>query len=257
VDLVNGCRVLVNGDPDLLAEVQPVAHNDGEPDWMDDAVRKAIPDFVMSQPWLPTACAVAAKASRRRAWTYAIARYKLSLEQFGIHHIDTDPRYGNYHPVSAHPDDHVRFSHAILAAFGAVEDLGLNVPAGAGRPSRIDGAWNPEVLADLESRLRDARIEPSETFVWTVRRPARRIERRRPFPVGPSPTWAGGPVRDRHVKVTDAIGYSDFLRDRVAAHGATPMTRSLSPYDFMNVQRLARFLLLTSIGFRVWEMPPA
>jgi hypothetical protein len=252
LDLINGCRQLVNGNPDVFGPLHPVVSNDDEPEWMDDAERASLPERLMSQSWLPTACAVAAKASRRRRWMYAVAKYKFSIELYGVHHMDMQPSYHLFHRVSAHPDDHVLFSHAILSAFGAIEDMGLNVPAGPGRPSRIGGVWNPDVLADLEDRLRRQGIDPAEELLWTVRGPARRIERRRPLPAGTSPSWAGGPVRDRKVAVVDAIAYSDFLRDCVAAHGAKPLTRSLSPYDVVNVQHVARFLLLASLGFRVW-----
>lgn len=151
VDLINGSRVLINGDPDVLAPVHPVAHNEGQPFWMTEAERAAIPDFLISQSWLPTACAVAAKASRRRQWTYAVASYQFSMELFSVHGRDLDPSYPSRFGVSRHPSDHVMFSHAILAAFVAIEHLGLGVPAGPGKPSRIGGAWNPIVLADLRS----------------------------------------------------------------------------------------------------------
>jgi hypothetical protein len=198
---------------------------------------------------------MAAKAARRASWTYAIASYKFSMGLFTVHHRDMDPAYPNYHGVSRHPDDHVLLSHSILAAFDAIEGLGLAVPAGPGRPSRHGLDWNPEVLADLESRLRRAGIDPTETILWTVRGPARRIERRRPLPVGTTLPWSRGGVRDRRLTIPDAIGYCDFIRDKAAAHNPGDLTRSLTPYDVVNVQDVARYLLLTTMDFRVWEPP--
>lgn len=253
LDLINGSRQLMNGYPDLFP-IHLIAHNEAEPDWMDKDERARLRDEQgMSQSGLPTACAIAARASRRRSWSYAIAKYAFSVGLYSVHPIDMQPSSRVSHPVSSYPSDHVLLSHAILAAFGAIEDLGLAVPAGHGRPSRIGGAWNPEVLADLEARLRQSRIDPHERVVWSVRGPARRIERRRPVPPGEGLSWTGGAVRDRTLTVADAIGYADFLRDRVAAHGVRDLTRSLSPYDAVNVQHLSRFLLLASLGFRVWE----
>jgi hypothetical protein len=112
LDLINGCRQLVNGNPDLVP-IHPIAYNDEEPEWMDDAERPSLAERLMSQEWLPTACAVAAKASRRRRCVYAIAKYKFSLELYSVHHMDLQPSYHISHTVSAHPDDHVLFSHAI------------------------------------------------------------------------------------------------------------------------------------------------
>lgn len=252
VDLIDGCRLLINGNPDVFGQIQHVAYNETEPEWLEQEERATLDQQLMSQAWLPTACAVAAKASRRREWTYAVAKYKFSLGLFSVHYMDMHPNYRIAHPVSRHPDDHVLFSHAVLSAYGVVEELGLGVPAGPGRPSRIKGAWNPVVLADLEARVRKQGIDPGETVLWSVRGPARRIERRRPIPTGTNLSWTSGPVRDRRIPVTDAIAYSDFLRDRVAAHTTKDLARSLSPYDVVNVQQVARFVLLSSLGFRVW-----
>jgi hypothetical protein len=47
-------------------------------------------------------------------------------------------------------------------------------------------------------------------------------------------------VRDGHVAMIDAIAHADWLRDKVAAHAAKGLTPSLSPYDVVNVQHLAR-----------------
>ncbi len=152
--------------------------------------------------------------------------------------MDMHPSYRTYHGVSRHPDDHVLLAHALVAAFDAIEELGLSVPAGHERPSRVGGAWNPVVLADLEGRLRRERIDPVETILWSVRGPVRRIERQRPLPAGASPRWVGGSVRDRRLPVADAIGYSDYLRDRVAAHSTKALTRSLTPYDVVTCRGL-------------------
>ncbi len=253
VDLINGSRVLMNGDPDLWA-FYPIAYNEAEPAWMEPAARTALgEEQLLSQSGIPTACAIAARASRRRRWAHAVARYKFSLGLFSVHHMDMHPNYRTYHGVSRHPDDHVLLAQTLVAAFAVVEDLGLAVPAGPGRPSRLGGVWNPVVLRDLEQRLAAQHVDPADTVLWLVRGPSRRIERRRPLPNGTPASWTGGSVRDRRLPVVDAIAHADYLRDRVAAHGARDVTRSLTPYDVVNVQALARFLLLTSLGFRVWE----
>ncbi len=253
VDLINGSRVLMNGNPDVWP-FQPIAYNDAEPAWMEPQARANLAaEQFMSQPGIPSACAIAATASRRRQWTYAVARYKFSLGLYSVHHMDMHPDYRTYHGVSQHPDDHVLLAHTLVAAFGVIEDLGLGVPAGPGRPSRLGGEWNPVVLRDLVRRLTARRVDPAATVLWLVRGPVRRIERRRPLPSGELAAWARDTVRDRRLPVVDAIAHADYLRDRVAAHGARDVTRSLTPYDVVNVQSLARFLLLTSLGFKVWE----
>lgn len=253
VDVINGSRVLMNGDPDVWA-FQPIAYNETQPAWMEPSARKALVDeHLLAQPGIPTACAIAAKASRRRQWSYAVARYKFSLALYSVHRMDMHPNYRTHHGVSRHPDDHILLAQTLVAAFGVIEDLGLGVPAGHTRPSRIGGEWNPVVLSDLTTRLTLQGANPSETVLWLVRGPDRRIEKRRPLPAGEMAVWSRDKVRDRRLSLVDAIAHADYLRDRVAAHGARDMTRSLTPYDVVNVQSLARFLLLTSLGFRVWE----
>jgi len=143
------------------------------------------------------------------------------------------------------------FSHAIVSAYSAIEDLGLEVRASQKKPSRINGEWNPLVREDLESRLEKANIDLKETILWTIRGPMRNIERKRGIPILEKAPWARGPVRDAEIKIIDAIAYSDWLRDCVASHGVKALTKVLSPYDVVNVQHLTRRLLLETI--RYWQ----
>lgn len=254
VDLIDSCRLVISGDPDIVDSTQ-TAFNATQPDWMAPEELSYLAEHQFHETsHLPLACALAARVSTRRRWIYAVAKYKFSVGLFGIHHMDMQPNYGTYHPISSHVDDHVRFCHAIMAAHGVLEDLGLDVPAGPGRPSRTaQGTWNPEVKAVLDDRLRSAGVNAQDSILWTVRGPARRIERARPLPIGTRPTWDWGPIRDIQIAIPDAISYSSFLRDRVAAHNVKRLTSSLSPYDVVNVQHLARFLFLASLDYRVWE----
>ena len=135
-----------------------------------------------------------------------------------------------------------------------MEDLGLNLRASAKNPSRIDGQWNPTVKSDLEARLRASGVVLDEKLLWTVRGPRRRIEKKRPFPDGEAAPWASQLVRDSDIPIVDAIAYAEWLRSAVAAHGVKDLTPSLSPYDVINVQHVARRLLLETLGFwRWWE----
>lgn len=252
LDLIHGCHQLVRGDPNLF-DIHLIAHNAKEPDWMELEQRRELVDNTYSTVDLPLACAVAAKASRRRHWVYAVAKYKFSLWLYSVHHMDMEPHFMPHLSVSKFPGDHVLFCHAIISAFAAIEDLGLNVPAGHGRPSRIGDDWNPEVKADLERRLRAAGVDLVEKFLWTVRGPRRKIEKSRPVPSLSKARWSVGPVRDCEVHITDAIAYASWLRDRVAAHTVKDLTRVLSPYDVVNVQDVARRLLLEALGFWRWH----
>ena len=48
--------------------------------------------------------------------------------------------------------------------------------------------------------------------------------------------------------LVDAISYASWLRSKVASHNTKALTRGLSPYDVVNVQHLARRLLIEVLG---------
>jgi len=251
LNLIHNCHSLVEGAPDLFA-VQPLAFNGAQPEGLDPEERSAVERWFYSASGFSLSCAVAAKASRRRSTVYAVAKYAFSLATFSIQAVDLEPWRAPHLAVSSFPDDHVLFAHAIIAAYSVVEDLGLSLRASARTPSRIDGQWNPAVKRDLETRLRTAGIDLNESLLWTVRGPRRRIEKKRPLPDGDAAPWAGQLVRDAGIPVVDAIAYAEWLRSAVAAHGVKDLTPALSPYDVINVQHVARRLLLEKLGFWRW-----
>jgi hypothetical protein len=62
--------------------------------------------------------------------------------------------------------------------------------------------------------------------------------------------WARWDVRDIQIDVVDAIAHVSWLRSKVSAHKSDPQSvRLLSVYDVSNAQRLARRLLLETLGF--------
>ena len=251
LDLIAGCHQLVTGDPPVF-RVDSIAHNDSEPEWMEPEERKAQVKRTWSTSAIPLACSVAAKASRRRKWVYAVAKYKFSLSLYSVHCVDLEPWKAPHLRVSSFPGDHVVFSHAIISAYSVVEDLKLAVNASFKAPSRINKQWNPVVKKDLEERLTKAGINIGETILWTVRGPKRKIEKRRALPDGTKAPWSAWIVRDSEIPVIDAIAYAEWLRSCVASHGVKDLTGVLSPYDVTNVQHLARRLLLETLGFWRW-----
>lgn len=254
LNLILSSLILISGDPPLLfdPETDLVAHNAHEPEFDDTVFREIVEGKGLSTPGIPLACRVAARASRRQQWIYAITKYKFSISLFGVHHVDLEPFRSQHLPVSRLPDDHVRFSHTIMSAHSVLEDLGLEVRASQSRPSRINGTWNPVVKQDLEERLAAAGVDLNEPLLWTVRGPKRRMEKAREIPLVAKAPWSAGPmVRDCEVQLIDAIAYADWLRDRVASHSVKELTKVLSPYDVVNVQHLARRLIMETLG--VWR----
>jgi hypothetical protein len=195
---------------------------------------------------LAHAAAIAAKCSRRRAWTYSLVRLWLSLRLTGGHWRTFHPDEGPAPGIVKSPTQHVVYSQAIVSAYLALEQLGLVFPSG--KEAYVNGAWVPAVRADLERRLDEANVKSGDPFTWTVRGTPTRIERLRPIPSGSRPSWSAGGIRDRRIPLAEALLLSRWLRSKVSAH-ASEVLQSVTLADAHNVQTLARRVLLESIGY--------
>ena len=157
--LIRAGLFVLRGEPMIVdADEQLVAWNRHEPEVEDrdvfDATRGSI-----AINGIPNACLLAARASRRRRWQYAITKYRFSARLCSAFRVDLEPFRSDHLPLSPFVDDHIVFSHAIVAAYSAIEDLGLQIKASSTMPSRLpSGGWNPPVREDLEKRLRAAGV---------------------------------------------------------------------------------------------------
>ena len=203
---------------------------------------------------ITAACRFAALASRA-SLSYAMHKLAFSYRSAGAHHMDMHPRYSRREfGVQKDPIGHVRIANAITLAYSAIEEMQLELRASRENPSRLkDGSWNPVVREDLERRLSQAKIDTTDSFVWTLRGPKTRIERSRQIPSIGKTKWTYGVVRDRQVSIIDALAYASWLRSTTTTHRFTSASASLTVYDAFNVQSLARRLLMERFGF--WERP--
>jgi hypothetical protein len=201
------------------------------------------------------AAAIAAKTTHRRRWTSSLVKYWLSLQSCSVPAMEHHPRYEYKFTIERDPFSYGLMAQALIPAYSSIEELALEVRASNKNPSKIDGAWNPPVLADLRRRLLKAGINLDDTFVWHLRTPPSRIEKGHPPPTGQRASWSGRSIRDRLVRVEDALNYASFLRSKVSAHATNKLTRSLTMNDLYNVQNLARRLLLETLGW--WNRYPS
>jgi hypothetical protein len=172
-----------------------------------------------------------------------------SYRTCSFHWTDLHPNSGRKSDIEQDPINHIVLANAIIRAFSAIEELNLHVVASHEKPIKVGGVWNSLVLKDLCSRLENAGVDTSKPFLWNLRNSPTRIEKAYPPPDGEPTPWTRFWVRDRMVKITDAIHYAGILRSRVSAHRVSDRTRSLTLYDVDNVQSLARRLILESLGF--------
>jgi len=200
---------------------------------------------------LPVSCLIAAKASQKHAYQYAIFKYLLSFQTIPLGPRALDPQ-GDWTPgkaVSLYPKEHVYFSSAISQAYSVLEELSIEIRASKNNPSTIHGKWNPKVKNNLQERLIVAGINLSEPLLWTIRDTPTKIEKvRKPKSIKKT-EWASFKVRDEYIEIIDAIAFASWLRSSVSAHKFSRLAKSLTIYDVANIQHLARRLLLETLGF--------
>jgi hypothetical protein len=244
----------------LLCSAIDVLHGSAMLDPMEDihirlsGAKQTMPSFI-STSGITAACRFAALVSRA-SLSYAMHKLAYSYRSAGAHYMDMHPRYYSPHEfrVQKEPLAHVRVANAVTLAYSAIEEMQLELRASRENPSRLkDGSWNPVVRNELEQRLRKAKIDINDPFIWTIRGPKTRIERSRQIPAIGKAKWTYGMVRDRQVSVVDALAYASWLRSTTTTHRFTKTSASLTVCDAYNVQLLARKLLMERFGF--WDKP--
>jgi hypothetical protein len=126
------------------------------------------PSF-FSTSGITTACRFAALVSRA-SLSYAMHKLAYSYRSAGAHYMDMHPRYSPHEfRVQKEPLAHVRIANAVTLAYSAIEEMQLELRASRENPSRLkDRSWNPVVLNELKQRLRKAKIDINDPFIWTI-----------------------------------------------------------------------------------------
>jgi hypothetical protein len=115
-------------------------------------------------------CMAAERARSRPGLIYAIEKYKLSLSLDSFTPHSSHPRHGQV--FLNERDDfayHTNAAFATIAAYAAIEELGLEIRSSSKDPRFIaprSPAWNPKVRADLKGRLAAVGIDGDEEFRW-------------------------------------------------------------------------------------------
>lgn len=206
---------------------------------------------------MPIAVALAAKAWSERKLVYAIYKLARSYDTESVTPGSMHPRHG--HVFEKHTKDfgsHVGTLIAINLAYSAIEELGLAIGAHTNKPRSLNKKqfiWNPEVLEPLRKRLPKAGIDPDRSIDWVARGDTTEVPI---YKMLDEPTeYADGQVvRDRRVKLYDAINFCEYLRNRMTAHAFSGNTARLGPYEVYNAQFVARFLVLAKC--RLWGVRP-
>ncbi len=164
LDLINSAICLILGSSQLFHErkvVQPADKKESKELFKNSFPH---PDFerLTGMNRIPRACIIAAKASHRRSYKYALVKLKFASDLHSVHWVDIDPSLATEHlGVSPYSLDHVRLAFSIIASYGVIEELGLEIRATSKKPSMIDGKWivfsflppSPSLVAVLKYRF--------------------------------------------------------------------------------------------------------
>lgn len=195
-------------------------------------------------------------AQKDRVSLYAIEKYALSIQLSSFHPYQASPRYGQ---LFTHYETkyvyHTKAAFAIIAAFSAIEEMGLEVRSGPQKHRFLDnkaGQWNPEVLQDVETRLAAIGIVSTDQIDWIFRGTPSAVELDLKPYFGRDSKWADGDkVRDKSLTFPEAIHNASYLRNYIAAHKFNELTAFINPYDVFNLQNLVRQLVLRKLG--LWK----
>ena len=195
-------------------------------------------------------------ADKNSVLLYAIEKYKLSLALSSFNPHYASPRYGKlFEEYENQFSYHTKAAFAIIAAFSAIEEMGLEIRSSQQKPRFLNpdtGEWNSKVLEDITNRLLQINIKPNDRIDWIFRGQPSQIELALKPYFGLDSEWADGKdVRDKSLTYHEAIHNASYLRNYIAAHKFNELTANINPYDVFNVQNLLRRLILTKMG--LWE----
>lgn len=202
-------------------------------------------------------CYILKKVYNNTNLQYAIEKYKLSLEINSMTPNSAKPKYGkifeHYTPDKRY---HTRGAFAIISAFSVIEELGLEIRSSSKKHRFLDnenGVWNPEVLNDVNDRLKEVGIKSKDTFNWIFRGEKTEIEENLKPYFGYDSQWTevNEDVRDKTLTFPEAIHNLSYLRNFIASHKFKKLTQYISPYDIFNAQSLARNLILKKLN--MWQ----
>jgi len=203
-------------------------------------------------------CQVLERIINNRDATYALEKYKVSLELFSFTPTSADPVYGQ---VFDHYDfkkkTHTRAAFAITTAFSVLEELNLEIRSSQKNPRFLNtetGEWNPKILKSILKRLDKIGIKEKDTFDWIFRGEKTKVEESLKPYFGIDSQWVkyGQHIRDKTLSYPEAIHNASYLRNFIAAHKFRELTEFISPYDVFNIQSLARKLILENL--QLWQI---
>mgnify|MGYP004513491453 CR=1 FL=1 len=189
------------------------------------------------------ACCLLKKVFGIQGYMNAVSKYFVAKEIYPLCARQMDPWNDPF--VSEYLlSEQIRISNVIVACYGVLEELNLQVIASKENPSVINGEWNQCVYKDLSMRLKNKKIDPEQTLPWLTRNGVHR-----PFKSAvnceSSCEWSDEKeILDFNIHICDAILELSYMRSQLASHKLGDKALMLTAYDADNAFSLARRVLL-------------
>ncbi|TVQ77748.1 MAG: hypothetical protein EA380_07000 [Phycisphaeraceae bacterium] len=192
------------------------------------------------------AAELAAKASKRHDFVYAISRLALSCMLTNCSPYQVEIERGRRNAFSDYPLDHVRIGTATLLAYSAIEQIGLGID---GR-KHIDkhGKWLPQMREEYIALLCTLGIDQHEKIPWMIRGKQSRIQSSFPRAQSEPASWQSDYISDEMLSIPDAVNRARILRNKFGGHAFTEAITDIRIQEAVSVQYLAHSLIIPAIN---------
>jgi hypothetical protein len=195
------------------------------------------------------------KALDNKTYVYSLEKYKISMDLGHINAYSCHPNYGQvFDNITSNHEEHTKMLISIVTAYSIVEELGVEL-RGSHKQKRFLSTkpykWNPEIWDDTLERLKKSNINIDYKVQWTIRGEDTEIHKKLDYEYFGEPYNNTNEIKDRKLHFIEAIQFSAYLRNFVAAHKFRELASQISPYDVHNVQMTSRALLMQSMG--IWD----
>jgi hypothetical protein len=111
-----------------------------------------------------------AQAKVNRQYTYALEKYKFSLDLDCFTPYSGNPNCGQiFENETGIHSTHLHQLASIVSAYSVIEEMDCEIRASKEKPRFIKGEWNPIVWEETSERLSRKNVDTERKFTWIIR----------------------------------------------------------------------------------------
>ena len=191
------------------------------------------------------ACLLTQQVYGNQIFENAVCKYYVAKEIYPLNPMELHPLEDPF--ISDYLlSEQIKIANVIVDCYAVLEELHLQIKVHELKEkySVKDGAWNPVVKSELETRLHEKGITTNTTIPWltrnSVERPFKSVVNKETLC-----EWSDGEeICDFEISICDAILELSYMRSQLASHMLNEKVLQLSVYDAENAFALARHMLL-------------